>query len=100
MIIWKFLKYNFTYNWGLLFHLIVMLLFTKAMICFFPDIPLWAILFFNMVVAINWEAIEFIRENDSNWENVKWNYTTLENYWFDTIGDIIIPLIICWIVYL
>ena len=42
------------------------------------------------VIAVIWERIEFKVECKGDWEIVKKIYGSVERYWYDTAGDIIL----------
>lgn len=51
-------------------------------------------LLFTTICAITWECKEFIIDHKADWLSVLLEYREQEFYWYDTIGDVLIPLVL------
>lgn len=85
----KLIKYGFCMNQWSWFHTlsggVLALIFSLFLS------PFWSVMAV-LVCAIIWELIEFFVECKGDWEQVKLLYGSIERYWYDSAGDIILAV--------
>jgi len=96
--------YNKLWRWGLMggnyygtFHAFAGLAIAKVANIWLAG---WLSVLIVLVGAIIWERIEFKIECKGDWKIVERTYGTVEKYWYDTVGDILLALIFAAIVVL
>jgi len=96
--------YNKLWRWGLMggnyygtFHA-----FSGSAIAKLSNIlvsAIWSVVIV-LIAAIIWEFIEFYIECKGDWKIVEKTYGTVEKWWYDTVGDILLAVIFAAIVVL
>jgi len=97
-VYYNFYRYKGAHNWALPAHIIIMLLAFWFMPYFDID-GFWKWVT-CLSAAIVWECFEFIFDHEGKLLEAYFNYDVnfydgRDKYWYDTIGDVIIPLFIC-----
>lgn len=93
----KLLYWGFCGNYWGWFHAIVGGIIAKVADIWLTD---RLSIFIVIVIAIIWERIEFKIEYGGDWEIVKKKYGSIERYWYDTFGDIILAVLFAIVVVL